>query len=700
VSVELLRAALEHHAAGRLPEAESLYRQVLTKDPRNIDALHFLGAIAHQRGDQATAIDLISQALAWHATNAPAQNNLGCALRAQGRLADAAAAFQKAVDIAPDFPDAHLNLARAWRALGDLARSESSYHAALRVSPRLAEVRGELASLLISLMRPQEAAAACEAALAIQPGLAEVRYNLAVALRDLGRRAEAIVQVERAIQLSPTLVPAHYLLGHLHLETDRRDAAMTAFDNVVKFDPKHIEARWSRVMAELPGVYGPHEDPREVRAAFARQLKELENWFEHTPIADPSAGVGVQQPFRLAYQEENNVDLLKQHGGLCTRLMSAWRGRHAAAPAAGRSKSTPHPIRVGIVSGHFRDHSVWHAIIKGWIEHLDRKRFALACINLGPPPDDASKNVISRATHFVQGPKDLSQCLASIEAWRPDVLIYPEIGMEPLALKLASLRLAPVQAASWGHPETSGLATIDYYLSAEGLEPPGAQAHYSEELVLLPHLGTFFDERRFALEPPDIGTPGSAPVLVCPGVPFKYAPQHDDTLVEIALRLGKCQLVFFEHPNQEQFDKLRRRLASAFRARGVRGENYLTFVPWLSKPRFHGMLARATVFLDTIGFSGFNTALHAVGRALPIVGWQGRFLRGRFASGILERMGMRELVAASRQQYVELAVRIASDADYRAAISRQLAERRAVLFADLAPVRALERFLVEATGRL
>ena len=140
--------------------------------------------------------------------------------------------------------------------------------------------------------------------------------------------------------------------------------------------------------------------------------------------------------------------------------------------------------------------------------------------------------------------------------------------------------------------------------------------------------------------------------------------------------------------------------AAAFRTRGLASENYVTFVPWLSKARFQGLLARATVFLDTIGFSGFNTALHAVVCGLPIVAWQGGFLRGRLASGILERMGMRELVAASRQQYVDLAVRLASDADYRAAISRQFAERRAVLFEDLAPVRALERFLVDATSQV
>jgi predicted O-linked N-acetylglucosamine transferase (SPINDLY family) len=498
------------------------------------------------------------------------------------------------------------------------------------------------------------------------------------------------------------LAQAHYLLGHLLGEADCREAALSCFERTIQLDPGHAEARWSRVMAELPSVYGVHDDPRRVRAAFIAGFDELERWVGSVPAADAAVAVGVQQPFRLAYQEENNVDLLKRYGSLCVRLMASWQDRQATAAPATAAHATTQAIRVGIVSGHFRDHSVWHALTKGWVQQFDRQRFIVAGFNLGPPPDEESAKAVSQLAHFAQGPKDLPQWLQAIQAWRPDVLIYPEIGMEPVALKLASLRLAPVQAAWWGHPETTGLPSIDYYLSADGFEPPGAQAHYSERLVRLPHLGSFFERGRFApalIEGDDRNDDPAVPILLCPGVPFKYAPQHDSVLVEIARRLEKCRLVFFSHANREQSEKLRDRLASAFYAQGLRSEHYVTFVPWLSKPRFHGMLARATLFLDTIGFSGFNTALHAVGRGLPIVAWKGRFMRGRFASGILERMGLRELVAASQQDYIALAVKLAMDAGYREAMSQQIEQRSQMLFEDLEPVRALEQFLIDATKK-
>jgi predicted O-linked N-acetylglucosamine transferase (SPINDLY family) len=285
---------------------------------------------------------------------------------------------------------------------------------------------------------------------------------------------------------------------------------------------------------------------------------------------------------------------------------------------------------------------------------------------------------------------------------RPDVLIYPEIGMDPTALRLASMRLAPVQACSWGHPETSGLPTMDYYLSAEDFEPAGSQAHYSENLVALPHLGCYF-EPRITDEPPpqlkDLGLDDSAPLLICPGVPFKYAPQQDWIFAEIARRLGDCRLVFFTHRLRALSDRFRARLHGAFRDRGLQPERFVSFVPWLSKGGFIGLMSQAQLYLDTIGFSGFNTALQAVQADLPVVARDGRFMRGRLASGILKRMRMPELVAATDEEYVALVERIVRTPRLRADLASRMARARQALFADLAPIRGLEQALERAVAQ-
>jgi predicted O-linked N-acetylglucosamine transferase (SPINDLY family) len=317
---------------------------------------------------------------------------------------------------------------------------------------------------------------------------------------------------------------------------------------------------------------------------------------------------------------------------------------------------------------------------------------------LDPFEDAETRFARTRAERFEQGHAGLRQWAAVILAAQPDVLIYPEIGMDPMSVKLASMRLAPVQAASWGHPETSGLPTIDAYLSAVDLEPPGAQAHYTERLVALPNLGCCVQPGSVEATAPDAGRWGAAadePLLLCPGTPFKYAPEHDWVLAEIARRLGRCRLVFFEYRTRALSAALHARLAAEFGRRGLDFERSAVFLPWQSRPSFLGLLRAADVYLDTLGFSGFNTAQQAVECGLPIVTREGRFLRGRLASGILKRIGVPELVAADEAQYVDLAVKLAQDADYREGMRRRIAAGRPALFEDTAPVRSLEDFLAQ-----
>jgi predicted O-linked N-acetylglucosamine transferase (SPINDLY family) len=169
--------------------------------------------------------------------------------------------------------------------------------------------------------------------------------------------------------------------------------------------------------------------------------------------------------------------------------------------------------------------------------------------------------------------------------------------------------------------------------------------------------------------------------------------------VEIARRLGGCRFIFFTHWNPSLSENLRRRLEAVFARNGLDFDDFVTFVPWQHAPEFYGWLQRADVFLDTIGFSGYNTAMQAVESGLPIVTREGRFLRGRLASGILKRMGLSDLVAQTEEDYVALAVRLVRDAGYRKQVSERIETSRPVLFDDVAVIRALEDFLASVASR-
>jgi len=138
------------------------------------------------------------------------------------------------------------------------------------------------------------------------------------------------------------------------------------------------------------------------------------------------------------------------------------------------------------------------------------------------------------------------------------------------------------------------------------------------------------------------------------------------------------------------------RMARAFAAAGLDFAAHAVFLPWQPRAAFYGLMQEADVYLDTMGFSGYNTAMQAIECALPLVTYEGRFLRGRLASGILRHLGLDDMVATSDAEYVAQAVRLARDAGHWGRMHEALAARRASLYGDVSSVRALEDFFQRA----
>lgn len=576
----------------------------------------------------------------------------GMRLAQAGNIAAAAEHLRRAAALRPDFAEAHFNLGSACRDLGRLESAAEAYR-------RAAELK---------------------------PDAADAWLSLGATLRELGRHEEAIAALKRAVALNPALADAYQELGNACTALGEWREAIEHFRAALAANPANAAARWAAAMAQIPAIPASEAERAAQREAFAAALADLEAALRGR--RDAYAAVAVHQPFYLAYDETDNRELLARYGRLSAELMRAWQEGAGLAPPPPRAAAERDPVRVGIVSAQVRDHSVWTALARGWMQALDPARFELHVFSLGGRSDAETRAAAARADEFHTGPRPFQAWARLIHESELDVLVYPEIGMDATTAKLAALRLAPVQATSWGHPQTSGLPTIDYFLSAEGLEPPGAEAHYTEKLVRLPGLGVYLP-RPGALPSTPVQVDGEGPLVLCPGTPFKYAPRFDGVLAEIARRLGKCRLVFFTARPAALSEKLRARLERA----GLDFERHARFLPWLPPAEFRGLMAAADLYLDTIGFSGFNTALQAVESGLPVVTREGRFMRGRLATGILKRIGLEELVAADETAYVELAVRAARDS---ARLRQAIEARRDALYEDEAPVRALEAFFATA----
>ena len=642
----------------------------------------------------------IAACLPGHAYLARAFYRRGNALLEAQRPLDALANYDCALRLRSDYADAHYNCGLALQHMGQAAAAIASYDRALAIKPDDCEALNNRGNALLDLHRPDAALASYDRAIAIKADYADACVNRGNALRDLTRPQDAVASYDRALAIDPGHADALYNRGNALGDVGQLDAAIASYRQAIATIPDSSEARWCLVMAWAAklAVVPDDIDAAKARAEFMRGLRELEDYFDSRQL-DGAHFIGVMTPFSLAYHESNHRDLLIAYGRLCAKLMQRWHDKQPVAYVPIAPDSVV--VKVGIVSAFVRDHSVWHAIVKGWIRQFDPAVIEVHVFCLSLHTDGETEIAKSLAASFTYGKHGLGEWVAAIADKRPDILIYPEIGMDPMTAKLASLRLATTQMTTWGHPETSGLPTIDYYISAAALEPPRQRENYSEKLIMLPNLGVYHEQVPVEAGKPDLARMGirlDVPMFVCAGAPFKYAPRHDYVYVEIARRLGACQFVFFTWQVPALSELLKNRLIAAFAAAHMNYSDYVVFVPWQSKREFYGLMNCADAYLDTLGFSGFNTTLQAIECNLPVAAYDGRFMRGRLASGILRRMGIEDLIARNVEDFVRLVVRLGQDAAFRHRMRERMRETQGLLFDDVSAVHALQVKLVELAG--
>jgi predicted O-linked N-acetylglucosamine transferase (SPINDLY family) len=148
-----------------------------------------------------------------------------------------------------------------------------------------------------------------------------------------------------------------------------------------------------------------------------------------------------------------------------------------------------------MVSAYFRLHSIGR-LTQEIIARLSRQDFELTVFTVAGHDDEVSRHIAAAAEHLVQLPEGLWDARRRIAEAELDILFYPDLGMDVRTYFLAFARLAPVQCVSWGHPDTTGIPAIDYFISSALAEPDGARAHYSERLYRLATLPTFYKRRR------------------------------------------------------------------------------------------------------------------------------------------------------------------------------------------------------------
>jgi protein O-GlcNAc transferase len=239
---QALNSAIEHHQAGRLTEAKTIYRRVLARQPYHDGVLHLLGMIAYQEGQLQQAMELINHAITINPREATYQNNFGNVLKDLGRLDEAIKVYRVAVDLEPNSPDTYNKLGITLKSRGDIKAAIEAYHNALRLRPDFAEVHNNLGNALKAQGDMMAAIEAYQHALKLQPDFVEVYINLGAAMSEQGLYDAAMAAYQEALRLKPGYAEAHNYLGQVFMEQGKFEQSLVSFHAALKHNPRLAEA--------------------------------------------------------------------------------------------------------------------------------------------------------------------------------------------------------------------------------------------------------------------------------------------------------------------------------------------------------------------------------------------------------------------------------------------------------------------------
>ena len=718
---DIIKSAFDLLANGNKLAALDLFLRSLNDSPNDFDALHMAGVIYAEHGDVERGLKFLEAAMKV-GENIYIHNNYGNILLAAGKPDAAEQAFRRAIELDESYAEAWSNLGNLFLQRNDYELALSYYSRAIAIRPNFADALANRGVANHALGEHRAAIADFEAALNLHANspfyylaYAELKMDMGelniarllinrslemapnnglslAALGRLegvqGRYKNAIEILEKAIALLPGHVAAyrHCALAYSHLGYKRKAAEL--MEKACELNPYDPNLYWELCFIEIPTTVFSIVEAQEARSKLFQRLSALASRKDINKIKIDC--VGNVGPFYLMYHGINDLDIYKEYGRLCHDVMGRkFSPNIKSAPRDGR-------VRICLVSAAIFKHSVWVSNIEGFYKKINLNKFDIYTIDLSGKIGAEQSFAKSKSAYFKDMSRaSLGEIVSEIEGINPDILYYPEIGLNATIIRLANLRLCENQVTTWGNPETLGFPNIDYFLSVKEFERVGAQRFYSEKLRLLPLAESYYASRSLEDRPEavlDLGVDLSKKIILCLGSSFKIQYNFFKIFKEIWGLCDGVQFIFSDNGNAVA-TLVKESISEIASVTG--NNNSVLFVPWLEDSVFYSLMRRSFLMLEGMNFSGYNMAIQALECGLPIVCRQGEMLRENFAAGLLEEIGAGEFVAPNIESVPALVRRLLSDVayynKYKKIVTSEVVKNK--LFDRPDPMLELEAFL-------
>jgi len=691
MSQTLYLTAVNHHRAGQLAQAESLYQQVLQSNPAHADALHMLGVAFYQTGRAEQAVSAISQALQIHPKNTDYLNHYALSLRAAGQPEAAVKSLQQAVLLQPKDLDIQFNLANTLLTLDRHEEAAGYYRRILRAMPKNDEVREALCHCLTSLGNQAhslgnfaQAETCFEEALQCNPHDAATLYNLGNAQRELGKPSEAARQYAKAIQITPDDADIYNNLGNVQRESGQLDLAIASYRQALTLNPQLYHAK----------VHLVHQKQHVCDwNDLDNDIAEIRSWVKTIPEAQISPFAFLAMPSTTAAEQKRCAD--------------NWvNNRYASLIEYGRQldfqyhqKPDQKKIKIAYMSADFRLHPLAF-LISELLELHDRSRFEIIGFSYGANDGTDARKRIEKAFDAFH---DI-RCLSEVDAARKihdcgiDILVDLTGFTQNSRCGIVALRPAPVSVSWLGFPGTMGSfikdgmksrPLFDYLLTDRFITPPEAAGNYAEQLAALPHSYQPNDRKRPVDKIPprtDCALPDDAFVFCCFNQTFKITADFFNIWMRL-LKATPNSVLWLLDCNRWA----KQNLMEQAELHGIAAER-LIFAPRVSLAGHLARHAHADLFLDTLPYNAHTTCSDALWMGLPVLTCAGDTFASRVAASLLKTAGLDELVTGSLEDYEAKALHLAKNPQLLAPMRQKLIAEKmsSPLFDTASFARSLE----------
>ncbi len=601
---QIFQEALALHQSGQLDLAEIQYKKLLESLPNNILLLNNLAGIEFQRKNFQEGVKIINRSLNISPNQPMSLNNRGNALQELKRFEEALASYDRAIALMPNHLYAYSN-------------------------------RG---NLLREMNRLDEALISCNCAIAIQPDYAEAHYNCGNILKDLRRFEDAIASYDKAIALNPSHADAYCNRGNMLKELGKLNEAITNYDRAIEIRPD-INFLLSTALFVRMRVC--------MWSDFRYRLNELISRINnHEKVSDAFAILAI-------------IDDPEIHKKTAEILMES-----KYPPSNILPKISPYlehkKIRIGYFSPDFRSHPVSFLTAELYEMH-DRNKFEIHAFSYSNTKDEVTARIVAGVDYFHDVSKMFDNDVVLLSR-KLEIDIAVDLGgyTQNGRTEIFAMRAAPVQMSYIGYLGTMAANYFDYLIADPIIIPEENKKYYSEKIIYLPSYQVNDSKKVLptnAVTRQEFGLPEKGFVFCCFNNTYKITPDTLDSWVRIFKRVDDSVLfVYVENESAE--NNLRKEVI----LRGLEA-NRLILGKRLDVQEYLARYRAADLFLDTLPYNAGTTASDALRMGLPVLTCMGKSFASRMAASLLTNLNLPELVTASREDYENLAVELATNSE-------------------------------------